>query len=183
LFWKDSSVPPGPCLKLHFPRLYALETNKVPKVKDRWVRSNGSGISSWNWRSHPRGRALDDLNSIQTLLNGTQINVGSPDRRFWNYDSKGMFSVKRLSSLIKNHILSEDSSIPHHKWIPWVPIKVNLCVWRAAMDRLPTYPNLAMRGVALASTICPICNMEEESVSHRFITSSFSNTIWKNLGR
>ncbi|GKD90205.1 hypothetical protein Tco_1365712, partial [Tanacetum coccineum] len=53
-------VPPDPCLKLYFPRLYALETNKETKVKDRWVMSNGSGSNSWNWRSQPRGRALDD---------------------------------------------------------------------------------------------------------------------------
>lgn len=50
----------------------------------------------------PRSRALDDLNSIQTLLNGAQINVGSPDRWFWNYDSKDIFSVKRLASFINN---------------------------------------------------------------------------------
>ena len=125
----------------------------------------------------PRSRALDDLNSIQTLINGTQINVGSPDRWFWNYDSKGMFSVKRLTSLINNHILYDDSSIRHHIWISWVPIKVNLCVWRATIDRVPTYLNLAKRGVALASTICPLCKMEEEYVSHRFITCSFSNTV------
>ncbi|GJV50255.1 hypothetical protein Tco_1440467, partial [Tanacetum coccineum] len=35
LFWEDSWVAPGPCLKLRFPRLYALETNKEVKVKDR----------------------------------------------------------------------------------------------------------------------------------------------------
>ncbi|GJT68519.1 putative RNA-directed DNA polymerase [Tanacetum coccineum] len=181
LFWEDSWVAHGPCLKLRFPRLYALETNKEAKVKDRWMMSNGNGSSSWNWRSQPRGRALDELNSIHNLLNGAQITAGSPDRWFWNYDSKGMFTVKRLTSLINNHILNNDSSIPHHIWIPWVPIKVNICVWRAAIDRVPTYPNLARRGVALASTICPLCKMEEEFVSHRFITCSFSNSIWKKL--
>ncbi|GKB98827.1 hypothetical protein Tco_0984964 [Tanacetum coccineum] len=38
---------------------------------------------------------------------------------------------------------------------------------RAAIDKVPTYPNLARRCVALDSTICPLCRMEEESVSHR----------------
>lgn len=70
-----------------------------------------------------------------------------------------MFSIKRLTSLINNHILYDDSSIPH--WISWVPIKVNLCVYRATIDRVPTYLNLAKRGVALASTVYLLRKMEE----------------------
>ncbi|PWA75117.1 RNA-directed DNA polymerase, eukaryota, Reverse transcriptase zinc-binding domain protein [Artemisia annua] len=101
---------------------------------------SGSGMSSWNWKSQPRGYALDELNSIYTLLNGVQITVGSPDRWFWNYDSK------------------------------------------VAFDRVPTFPNLSRRDIALASTLCPICKMEEEIVSHRYITYQFSNTMWKKLG-
>ncbi|PWA59535.1 reverse transcriptase zinc-binding domain-containing protein [Artemisia annua] len=58
----------------------------------------------------------------------------------------------------------DDSFIPHHTWIPWVPIKVNLFIWKAAIDRLPTFSNLAIRGIALASTLCPICKMEEETI-------------------
>ncbi|GJT88897.1 RNA-directed DNA polymerase, eukaryota, reverse transcriptase zinc-binding domain protein [Tanacetum coccineum] len=38
LFWEDSWVAPGPCLKLRFPRLYALETNKEVK-RNRYVHA------------------------------------------------------------------------------------------------------------------------------------------------
>ncbi|PWA68310.1 hypothetical protein CTI12_AA307400 [Artemisia annua] len=125
-FWEDFWVAPVLCLKLRS-RDYML----WKLIKNIWLKiemSSGSGMSSRNWRSQPRGHALDEINSICTLLNGAQIIVGSPDTWFWNYDSKGMFSVKRLASLINNHIHYDDYSIPHHTWFPWVPIKVNLCI-------------------------------------------------------
>ncbi|GJZ88521.1 hypothetical protein Tco_0660303 [Tanacetum coccineum] len=53
----------------------------------------------------------------------------------------------------------------------------------AAVDRVvATFPNLAKRGIMLASIICLLCKMEEEFVPHQIITCSFSNSIWKKLG-
>ncbi|GJS96150.1 putative RNA-directed DNA polymerase [Tanacetum coccineum] len=66
----------------------SLAIDDTAKVKDGWMMSNENGSSSWNWRSQPRGRALDVLNYIHNLLNGSQITAGSPNIWFWNYDSK-----------------------------------------------------------------------------------------------
>ncbi|GKF68921.1 RNA-directed DNA polymerase, eukaryota, reverse transcriptase zinc-binding domain protein, partial [Tanacetum coccineum] len=71
-----------------------------------------------------------------------------------------------------------------HKWNSWIPRKVNIYVWRAAFDRLPTRTNLFRRGVSLPSTTCPICDIVEEDIDHscprwkKIIHGVFSWALW-----
>ncbi|GJU23576.1 hypothetical protein Tco_1156918 [Tanacetum coccineum] len=43
-------------------------------------------------------------------------------------------------------LFSGDSLGLHNVWSSWIPCKVNICVWKASIDRLLTRPNLAARG-------------------------------------
>ncbi|GJZ51365.1 hypothetical protein Tco_0605880 [Tanacetum coccineum] len=48
--------------------------------------------------------------------------------------------------------LSYSSLGPHHFWNSWIPRKVNICVWKASINRLPTRSNLIERGFG---GVCP----------------------------
>lgn len=47
-----------------------------------------------------------------------------------------------------------------------IPIKINIFVWRARLDRLPTISNPVRRGVILDSDHCPICGTVSEDILH-----------------
>ena len=78
-------------------------------------------------------------------------------------------------------MFSEVPSSNLHKWNLWVSKKVNICVWRAVLDRLPTPVNLLSRGVQLASTSCPICGNVEENVEHCIILCPRVLGVWRKI--
>nr|GEX00501.1 hypothetical protein [Tanacetum cinerariifolium] len=63
----------------------------------------------------------------------------------------------------------------------WIPRKVNICVWRASINRLPTRANLISRGVPLASVLCPFCENEEEGIEHCLIRCPRVMPIWRKV--
>ncbi|GKC54885.1 RNA-directed DNA polymerase, eukaryota, reverse transcriptase zinc-binding domain protein [Tanacetum coccineum] len=107
-------------------------------VKDRWGLVNGSWVDLWSWRYPPRGRALDDLASLVSLIGNLVL--------------ERLFSINSLGL--------------HHVWNYWIPHKVNICVWRASIDRLATRLNLVNRGVSIESAVCLFYEACGESVNH-----------------
>ncbi|GJV28669.1 RNA-directed DNA polymerase, eukaryota, reverse transcriptase zinc-binding domain protein, partial [Tanacetum coccineum] len=101
MFWKDVWCIEGTMLMDHFPRLYALESNKDCKLADR---------------------SLD----------------------------------------------------PQLRWNSWDPRKVNVCVWRASLDRLSSRVNLIARGVDIPSSLYLYCEAEEESLYHSLSISDIA---------
>nr|GEY46032.1 RNA-directed DNA polymerase, eukaryota [Tanacetum cinerariifolium] len=64
-----------------------------------------------------------------------------------------------------------------------IPIKINIFVWHAGLDRLPTRGNLIRRGVVLDSDICPMCNMVYEDISHVLFRCNMAGHIFRLLCR
>ncbi|PWA61132.1 phospholipase-like, Aminotransferase-like mobile domain protein [Artemisia annua] len=69
-------------------------------------------------------------------------------------------------------------------WDSWIPKKINICLWRASLDRLPSNSNLSSRGASVSSTVCPLCNSEIELLDHCLINcllvkSVLTKFIWK----
>nr|GEU51453.1 RNA-directed DNA polymerase, eukaryota [Tanacetum cinerariifolium] len=79
-FWNDPWCNIG--IKLRdlfpwlFPQLYALDSNPDCKVSDRWWLVDNRWDGNWLWRVPPGGRALDDLDSLFSLI---RYLVLSPD--------------------------------------------------------------------------------------------------------
>ncbi|GJW36512.1 hypothetical protein Tco_0059432, partial [Tanacetum coccineum] len=73
LFWKDVWIDNGPCLRDRFPRLYALDSIPNCRVCDRWVLENEVWGGRWSWRVQPRGRAVDELHSLLSLVSGLSL--------------------------------------------------------------------------------------------------------------
>ncbi|GKA05381.1 RNA-directed DNA polymerase, eukaryota, reverse transcriptase zinc-binding domain protein, partial [Tanacetum coccineum] len=115
-FWLDPWCGHGSRLKDKFPRLYALDSFKECKVKDRGFTANGSWVGTWSWRFSLRGCSLDDLKYLTSSLNTVLFSSSGRDKWVWTYEAFGFFNVKTLSKAIENSLLGVHSLGLHHKW-------------------------------------------------------------------
>ncbi|GKA04201.1 RNA-directed DNA polymerase, eukaryota, reverse transcriptase zinc-binding domain protein [Tanacetum coccineum] len=99
----------------------------------------------------------------------------------WSMDISGSFKVCTLSRRIQNLLLADHRVGNHRLWNLWIPRKVNICVWRASLNRLPTRANLASRGVDLDSANCPFCNNITEDLDHCVTKCPIILPIWRKV--
>ncbi|GKC44367.1 RNA-directed DNA polymerase, eukaryota, partial [Tanacetum coccineum] len=57
----------------------------------------------------------------------------------------GVFRVKDVRNLLDEFFLPR--AVVLTRWVKNIPIKVNIFVWKLALDRLPTRANLVQRNV------------------------------------
>nr|GEX29925.1 hypothetical protein [Tanacetum cinerariifolium] len=138
-FWHDQWLGDS-CLRLSYPRLFALENNKVCTVA---AKISAPFVSSLR-RDVRAGEESAQLSWISDLLDTVGLsNMG--DRRFWDLNGDGCFRVKDVRRMLDDMLLPK--SDVSSRWIKQIPIKVNVLVWKISMDRLPTRVNLHQRGV------------------------------------
>ncbi|GJV01122.1 putative RNA-directed DNA polymerase, eukaryota, reverse transcriptase zinc-binding domain protein [Tanacetum coccineum] len=180
-FWKDPWCGDGTRILDIYPRLYALEMFKECRVIDRWSVINGVWCGRWSWHIPPRGRVLGDLTSLISHLGNFTLSSSGHDKWSWTGDVFGTFKVSSLTRTIQNHILGNYAIGRIHKWISCIPRKVNVCVWRASLNRLLTRSNLSARGVNLQSIRCPMCDNEVSDISMGNISTQGCSRINKIL--
>ncbi|GJT62105.1 RNA-directed DNA polymerase, eukaryota, reverse transcriptase zinc-binding domain protein [Tanacetum coccineum] len=180
--WKEcgNGVP----LKDFFPRLYALDTNKDCRVNDRWRVVNGVWGGNWESRIPPRGRALDDISALNSVIGNLTLShddAGDPNSWTWSMDGSGKFKVRTLANCIQNITLADCDLGEHHVWNSWIPRIVNICVWRASLNKLATRTNHLIHGINIASNLCPLCDNEEEDMEHILIKCLRVLSIWRKI--
>ncbi|GKC00494.1 hypothetical protein Tco_0986630 [Tanacetum coccineum] len=79
-FWKDPWCGDGSRLIDVFPRLFALESHQDCKVNVRWCLVNDDWGGNWEWCLPPRGRALNDLNSLLNVIGDLAFSPNCPDK-------------------------------------------------------------------------------------------------------
>nr|GFA61997.1 RNA-directed DNA polymerase, eukaryota [Tanacetum cinerariifolium] len=88
----------------------------------------------------------------------------SSDRWICDLTSDGVFRVKEVRNCIDDIFLP--SQVIDTRWVRFVPIKVNILIWRARQDCLPTRVNLVRRSINVDSCVCPICSTGEDEINH-----------------
>ncbi|GJY48687.1 RNA-directed DNA polymerase, eukaryota, reverse transcriptase zinc-binding domain protein [Tanacetum coccineum] len=180
-FWRDPWCGNGSRLMDSFPRLYALDSFQDCTISDRWRVVDDVWGGNWEWRYPPRGRAISDVTDMLSLIGNLSLSSNGVDKWTWSQDNSGIFKVQTLSNNIQNLSLADCNLGVHHTWNSWIPRKVNICVWRASINRLPTRTNLISRGVFLASVLCPFCENEEEDIEHCLIRCPRVLPIWRKV--
>ncbi|KAI3761910.1 hypothetical protein L1987_52333 [Smallanthus sonchifolius] len=100
----------------------------------------------------------------------------SRDKWSWGIDEGGEFTVSNVKKLLR-----EDRDIHREhvmNWESWVPLKVNLHMWRAEMDRVPTRLELVRRRINIPDVSCVLCNTDPESSMHTFTGCGFTYGVW-----
>ncbi|KAL4583708.1 hypothetical protein LXL04_008291 [Taraxacum kok-saghyz] len=109
------------------------------------------------------------------MLDGHGCSEGSDTWR-WALDSSGAFTVSSLRTHIDSLMLPE--VVISTRWVQFVPIKVNILVWRLGLVRLPTLDNLNCKGVDFNSMLCRMV----ESIVHVFFVCNIACEVWRGIG-
>ncbi|GJS03117.1 putative RNA-directed DNA polymerase, eukaryota, reverse transcriptase zinc-binding domain protein [Tanacetum coccineum] len=175
-FWLDTWILDKP-FSIRFPRLFALETDKLASVAVKWeAPSFGHSFRRQARDGVEREQWLDLLSMLDTVTLSSSI-----DRWVCDLNGEGEFRVKDIRSSLDDLLLpSMDIAT---RWVKFIPIKINVFAWRARLDRLPTRHNLIKRGVTLESSMCPICNLAIEDSAHVFFQCDLAKSILRRICR
>ncbi|GJS76384.1 RNA-directed DNA polymerase, eukaryota [Tanacetum coccineum] len=174
-FWNDLWIGDS-MLKLSFPRLFALEENKVISVADKLH----SSISSSFRRPVRGGEEAQQLDQLSFILDSVSLS-NMDDRWYWDLNGDGVFLVKDVRSLLDEVFLPKMDAPT--RWIKCIPIKVNVFVWKLSLDRLPTRSNLLSRNILVSDVACPLCDHELEDSSHLFFGCPIAKDVQKLVCR
>ncbi|GJZ10438.1 RNA-directed DNA polymerase, eukaryota, reverse transcriptase zinc-binding domain protein [Tanacetum coccineum] len=174
-FWNETWCGVRPFKDL-FPRIYALEENKSCTVAQRLIIDDWSSVL----RRLPRGGA--ESSQFHDLMEAVrQVTLSSSNDKWkWDLDTSG-FSVSSTRSYIDEHNLLGSSMST--RWSRFIPIKVNVLVWRLCLDKLPTLMNLDKKGIDVPSLLCPVCSDQVETADHLFFSCGMAQDLWGLLAR
>ncbi|GJZ73752.1 RNA-directed DNA polymerase, eukaryota, reverse transcriptase zinc-binding domain protein, partial [Tanacetum coccineum] len=143
-----------------FKRCFNFELQKDIYVVLK-LQSNDIALS---FRRSPRsGIEESQFGELNNLLTSVVLS-NAMDRWSWSLCGHGNYSVKSAREYIDQQVLIS-SSTPT-RWSKVIPIKLNIFMWRLALDKLPTRNNLAKRGIIAPCSLCHICRMDIESRDH-----------------
>ena len=72
----------------------------------------------------------------------------------WSLDSANSFFVSSVRYALDSGLVP--SGDRGTQWNNWVPIKLNILVWRIKLSSIPTRERLSSRGIMAPSIICLI---------------------------
>ncbi|KAK8659534.1 hypothetical protein V6N13_029734 [Hibiscus sabdariffa] len=105
------------------------------------------------------------------------------DKLIWIHDRVGVFSLKKVSSLLL-HLIGDFIDIVADKlWKVKVPPKIQSFIWLVYLDRVPTKEFLLNRGLQILETLkgCPLCGSGVESSHHLLFACGFANCFWLQI--
>ncbi|GJT83240.1 RNA-directed DNA polymerase, eukaryota, reverse transcriptase zinc-binding domain protein [Tanacetum coccineum] len=153
--------------------LFRLDPDKDCFIIDRI--SNGQW--KWNWsREDISVRNKSYLRELLLEISLVDI-IMEEDSCVWDMAIEDIFLVGDTRRLIDAKILP--TLVPPTSWDKTLPRKVNILIWRLALDRLPRRLNLSAQGMDITSIACPSCNGNVESSSHIFFYCDFAKEIWR----
>ncbi|GJU47721.1 RNA-directed DNA polymerase, eukaryota, partial [Tanacetum coccineum] len=156
-----------------YPSTWSSIINEVNSLKAQGVDL----ISHCKIRVGNGGVESQQLDLLLGLLGSVLLsNMG--DKRVWDLNGDGVFRVKDIRNLLDETFLPK-AEMPT-RWIKCILIKVNVFVWKALLDCLPTHLNLARRNVLTASLSCPVCDAAPEDTSHLFFSCSVAGEVARN---
>nr|GEX60280.1 RNA-directed DNA polymerase, eukaryota [Tanacetum cinerariifolium] len=173
-FWYDSWVFNQP-LRVRFPRLFGLETDKESTVASKLGSSLVDAFFRRSVRDGVERQQWDDLNSVL----GSVTLSASKDRWICDLNGDGVFRVKEVRTILDDIFLPSANDAT--RWVKYIPIKINVFAWRAQLDRLPTRSNLVRRGVVLDSSLCPLCGLVLEDIHHVLFRCDTAKLVFRRI--
>ncbi|XP_022001887.1 uncharacterized protein LOC110899287 [Helianthus annuus] len=175
-FWLDVWLNSTP-LKVSFPALFRLERNKWCAVADRVGRNEFDGVMTWEWKNYPSTpqETAELIECTRLLLANIRLD-SNVDTWDWNKSRLQIVNVQEAKKWIRSVGMEDIGHL--FRWCKWVPLKCNIFLWRAALDRIPTKTALRRRNVCAGDVMCSLCDADEETAVHLFTACRFSDGVW-----
>nr|GEX48806.1 RNA-directed DNA polymerase, eukaryota [Tanacetum cinerariifolium] len=158
-FWYDSWVFDQP-LRVRFPYLFALETDKESMVASKLGSSSVDASFRRSVRDGVERQQLDDLNSFS----GSVTLSASKHRWICDLNGDGVFRVKEVRTILDDNFLP--SAADATRWVKYISIKINVFAWRARLDRLP-----------------PLCGLVPEDIHHVLFRCDTAKLVFRRICR
>jgi hypothetical protein len=116
----------------------------------------------------------------------TVINSSPGSDFIWTPSPSGKFTTSSAYRLISSSRVSSYSSPlePKHWKLLWklnLNARLKLLLWKIAWDILPTKARLnKVFPIAPNDSLCPLCNLAEDSLIHLFFSCSFARISWRS---
>ncbi|XP_071700356.1 uncharacterized protein [Rutidosis leptorrhynchoides] len=172
-FWKDNWRGEGP-LKVKYGRLFHSKVDENCLIADR-CSSEGW---KWMWVREIGARNEVKLQEMVDVL-GTVTISNSHDLWQWSVYNEEDFSVSSTRRYIDDLLLP--LSEIYTRWVKYIPRKINIFVWRLAIDRLPTRQNLSRIGVEIEESGCATSSCRIESVHHVMFECILATELWRKI--
>ncbi|KAL4563807.1 hypothetical protein LXL04_027853 [Taraxacum kok-saghyz] len=141
------------------------QRNSIDKIRDAFVMERRREVPMTQW---------DDLRSMIRILLHDCV-----DRVVWDLEATGNFSISSARKFLDTVCLG--AAEVKTRWNAFVPLKLNILLWRIAKDRIPTRLNLCDRGIDLDMLLCPGCSTIGESANHLFAMCPEVVLIWHRI--
>ncbi|KAJ9564530.1 hypothetical protein OSB04_000496 [Centaurea solstitialis] len=125
-----------------------------------------------------------DMAALQVDLPAAFHLESSPGQSFtwrWSLDPSDRYTVSSLRKKLDSSFLHNGLNFKTN-WLKIVPSKVNIAVWKIQHKRLPTFGNLARRGIISEVKSCPLCSLEPETEDHLMMGCPFSQCLLREIG-
>ncbi|XP_071689156.1 uncharacterized protein [Rutidosis leptorrhynchoides] len=136
----------------------------------------------WNlkWsRDNVGGRNEQYIDDLKSLLQSVSI-TNEEDKVVWGPSMHGNYTISGARRIVDENILPNLQQST--RWIKFIPIKVNIFIWRVTIDKLPTRYNLLIRGVDIQDIGCPHCDCGVEDLNHVLFSCVLARDIWRKIG-
>nr|GEZ28339.1 RNA-directed DNA polymerase, eukaryota, reverse transcriptase zinc-binding domain protein [Tanacetum cinerariifolium] len=138
-------------------------------------------LKSYVLRRNPRGGIeASQFKDLRLLIELVVLN-SHQDTWTWSLGVLKGYTVASVCSLIDLHFIG--TNLNATCWNRSIPIKVNVFMWRAMLNKLPTRVNLDRKGIEFDSLLCPICHEDVETVNHIFFTCDLAKVLWALLAK
>nr|XP_043629751.1 uncharacterized protein LOC122601039 [Erigeron canadensis] len=157
---------------------YRNEENALWRMVINSIHGGGRGWNSVPINKSLASEALDEWFDFRNLLDEIIINE-EKDKWVWTGASNKLFSVKSVKKFLQKGKDYSDRFV--FKWAKGVTKKCNIFVWRAAMDRIPTYKAFQVRNCNFGTSQCAWCETEEETIEHLLCLCLYSMEVWSKI--
>ncbi|KAK9053412.1 hypothetical protein SSX86_030046 [Deinandra increscens subsp. villosa] len=157
-------------------RLYLIEKSKSYLVSDTILSLiSGTTHFSWNWKSPPSSPSvLQSLSQLSSILQPFRFSPGF-DRWVWLRCNSRQFSTGSIRRSLEQSWA--DFSFKH-QWSGWVPRKVDIFVWKAALNDIPVKTELLKCGISLPFSSCSWCSATNETTNHTLFVCTIAHKTW-----
>ncbi|XP_021991610.1 uncharacterized protein LOC110888390 [Helianthus annuus] len=177
-FWKDIWYGETP-LMVRWPKIFAQEVHKNATVDQRikLVEDKVVLADSWIFDSFTV-ELISEHQDVQAMVGNVQLSSFN-DSWSWTQESNGAFSV----AAVKRWLRTKRYEVPVQfmMWESWIPLKINIFIWRLELDRLPTREALFKRKLNIPDLSCPFCESVQESSIHIIVSCGFSFGVWSQI--
>ncbi|XP_059460221.1 uncharacterized protein LOC132189495 [Corylus avellana] len=177
--WSSSWIPTLPSFT---PSPSSFLVSPFPNliVSDLFLQNLNSPHLSWNF---PLVYHLFDSSSVMEIAK-ISIYPATTEKFIWTPSSNGLFSTKSAYKLISSSRSLPNSPLAPKQWKLLWNLKLNdrlkLFLWKIAWDIIPSKTRLnAVFPIPPADLFCPLCNVEEDSLSHLFFRCFFARVSWR----